>query len=752
MSENKIFLRTIMVAAVYLALSGSAQAATYYVRTDGGTSTQCTGLADAAYSGSGSNQACAFNHPFWVLSVAGAPNKMVGGDTLIIGPGEFQMGLGAPNTPSCSFYYPWDCTMRAIPSGTTTNPTRILGKGWDSGCTSKPQLWGTERAASILNLQGSNNVEVQCLEVTDHSSCMDNGPDAATRCNRSSYPYGEWAMIGIVSADSKNVLIKNVNIHGLRSGIMAGRLTDWTLEKTDIIANSFVGWDGDIGATTSSNSGYLIFKNTRIMWNGCGETYPGLAVHHCYSQDQGGYGDGIGTHKTGGDWVFDHVDMSYNVSDGLDLLYHNGNGSITISHSRFEGNAGNQVKVAANTVIDNSKMIGDCAFFKGKAFTATTDMAYNAVPFNNCRAGGNTIAAAFYPNMQVSIFNSTVTSNGDVLVQSSGASCVGVEKIISKNNIYIGGPEYNAGGADIADLYYSSGATGNADGTCGNIPFSTSNDIIWGTKFNSVECNGNTSKCVDPKIVGTLTYSGADQDVTLQSVSPAINLGSIVSSLVSTDFNNYERGSQWDIGALEYGSVPMSTPVPATIPDPVPVVTDPVPTPTDPVIIDPVVTDPVVTDPIPEPVPAPVVPICGNGVVEDGEQCDGADLGGQTCASKGFVKGTLSCSSSCAFVTSKCSMCGNGVIDPGEYCDGKNLRGQTCESRGFSGGTLRCYECMYNTFYCNQCGNGIVDPGEQCDRSNLNNKSCVSLGYARGSLSCSSTCQLNKSSCVAKRR
>lgn len=544
-----------LTIVVLAGINSQVQAATYYVRTDGGTATECTGTTDAPYSGSGTNQACAFEHPFWALSVANAPNKMVGGDTLIIGPGEYMMGFGAPNTPSCSNYYPWDCYMRSVPSGTAANPSRILGKGWDTGCSTKPQLWGTERTANILNLMGSSNVQIQCLDITDHSSCIDYGPDPATVCNRNSYPFGQWAMSGIVASDSQNVLLKNLNIHGLRSGIFAGRLTDWTIEKTNLTANSFVGWDGDIGATTSSNSGTITFKNSMITYSGCGETYPGLAPHHCYSQDQGGYGDGLGTHDTGGDWVFDHVDISYNVSDGVDLLYHNGNGSITISHSRFEGNAGNQVKVATDTVIDNSKLIGTCAFFSGKSFTSTTGQGGSSVAFNHCRAAGSTLAAQFEAGMQVAIYNSTITSNGDVVVLSSGSNCVSTDKIISQNNIYIGGPEFNNGGDDISDLYYASGVTGDGDGTCGALAFVSINDIIWATKYHNLECANNTSRCVDPKIAGTLSYTGADQNVSLLSTSPAIGQGIVMTTIPTTDFNNYDRGTLWDIGALEYGSV-----------------------------------------------------------------------------------------------------------------------------------------------------------------------------------------------------
>ena len=702
---------------IYFSFAGLAQAATYYVRTDGGTSTQCTGTTDAAYSGSGSNQACAFNHPFWVLSAAGSPNKMVGGDTLIIGPGQYMMGLDAPNTPSCSQYYPWDCRLRAVPSGTAAAPTRILGKGWDTGCASKPQLWGTERSASIFDLNGSSNVQIQCLDITDHSSCMDSGPDSANVCNRNTYPYGPWALIGIVASDSSNVLLKNVNIHGLRSGILAGRVGGWILEKTDIVANSFVGWDGDIGATTSSNTGTVTFKNSRIMWSGCGQTYPGLQPHHCYSQDQGGYGDGLGTNVTGGNWVFDGVDFSHNTSDGLDLLYHNGLGSVVISHSRFEGNAGNQVKVAAPTVIDNSKIIGDCAFFKDKSFTSTTSIGFSPVAFNNCRAGGNTMAVAFQAGMNVAIYNSTVTGNGDVLIQSSGSSCLGTEKITSQNNIFIGGLEYNTGGSDIADLYYAAGAGGNGDGTCGKVAFSTNNDIIWATKYNSSECTGSSSFCVDPKIVGPLSYSGDNQNVALQSVSPAIGKGKIILSLLLTDFNNYSRGSLWDIGALEYGSVPQTSTGGTT-----------------------------------------TTPVCGNSVIESGEVCDGASLGGKTCSTQGFTGGTLSCSSSCQLNTSACTstvakVCGNKVIETGETCDGTTLGGKTCASLGFSAGTLACSStCQFNTSGCTSaststCGNKILETGEQCEDGTLNGQSCLTLGFDGGSLGCSS-CRFNTNACV----
>jgi len=54
------------------------------------------------------------------------------------------------------------------------------------------------------------------------------------------------------------------------------------------------------------------------------------------------------------------------------------------------------------------------------------------------------------------------------------------------------------------------------------------------------------------------------------------------------------------------------------------------------------------------------ITVCGNNIKETGEQCDGSDLGGATCSSRGFSGGTLSCGASCDFNTSACTSGGGG--------------------------------------------------------------------------------------------
>ncbi len=46
--------------------------------------------------------------------------------------------------------------------------------------------------------------------------------------------------------------------------------------------------------------------------------------------------------------------------------------------------------------------------------------------------------------------------------------------------------------------------------------------------------------------------------------------------------------------------------------------------------------------------------------------------------------------------------CGNGVIDDGEQCDGGNLNGFTCTDLGYAGGTLACdpVTCTYDASGC----------------------------------------------------
>jgi len=481
---------------------------TYYVRPDGGSPEECTGLVNAPYPGSGTGQPCAWDHPFRALPPGGTP-RIAGGDTLIIGAGSYMMGFGAPGADNCSEYWPWDCHMPPIPSGPDpAHPTRILGAGWDSGCSNPPELWGTERADMILNLTDASNIVVACLEITDHSDCVE-FHSGGLACERDSYPYGDWASIGLYAEDSANVHLHHLNIHGLASaGVHAGRLADWTVEDVRIAGNGWVGWDGDLGyGVDSSNSGTMTFRRWTVEWNGCGETWPDEEPTGCWAQTAGGYGDGVGTGATGGDWIIEDSAFLHNTSDGLDLLYHSLGGSITINRVRAEGNAGNQIKITGQMTLINSVLVGNCAFFDGQPFTYNVD---------DCRAMGNTVEFSFMGGETVSMINNTLYGQGDGLVGAGprdDGTCNGSETLTGRNNLYLGDTEYLDPG-DLTFLFYTEG--------CPGLSFDSDYSLYHRVKL-SAYTPGPHDIAADPQLSGPL--SGQRYGMELTADSPAIDAG-----------------------------------------------------------------------------------------------------------------------------------------------------------------------------------------------------------------------------------
>ncbi len=132
-------------------------------------------------------------------------------------------------------------------------------------------------------------------------------------------------------------------------------------------------------------------------------------------------------------------------------------------------------------------------------------------------------------------------------------------------------------------------------------------------------------------------------------------------------------------------------------------------------------------------------PVCGNGIREVGEQCDGTDFAGQTCLDFGCSAGDLACSGECTIDSSSCSSCsgcGDDTCDADEdFCScpddcGTPLSNETDCSNGFDEDCDSLIDCS--------------DSDCQSDPACISN--CLSLGS-----SCSSDSECCSNKCRGKR-
>lgn len=648
--------------------SSALAATTYYVRVNGGTTTQCTGTNNSDYGGSGTAQACAYNHPAWALGALGTSGSMTGGDTLIIddnsGAATYQIGIGMPNTQGCTSGASQNCVLNSPPSGPdSAHPTRILGSAYTSGCATKPQLWGTEGANQIFQIYSRSNLEYQCLDLTDHSTCMEFY--GANQCNRNfgSSSVGLWARSGFRGTYVTNLTLKNVDIHGFaRQGILMGDTSGIiNFDHVNSIGNAYNGWDGDdrqLGGSGSITSGTVSFNYVKIKYNGCQETYPRatafLAADYTNCTDASQSNDGIGSADTGGTWTITNSDISFNASDGLDLRYCSSCASVSIDKSVFEGNEGNQLKVTSkNLNITNDIVIGNCAYF------SAANKAYSIA--EPCRAGGVPIYLSPRAGSVFKINNNTVYAATDndtsavFEIFDTNGQPNGTETYSIKNNVFVS-PTSPSG---VSWTPFYSGLSGAAQ-TAFNA-LTQDHNLIYNFQTNPA---GTGNVFTNPQWTSSINNGATTNvnNVTLQVSSPAKGAAAAGASFWNTskDYNNFPQNSPIDMGAMQYGTT-------------------------------------------------------NSRSIAAGQACIAtSDCASGTCTNFACSGSCTANSGACAASSTCCSgycngsicanppTCGDGVIQSPEVCDGSALNGVTCIQLGYQGGSNACAgNCLsYDTAGC----------------------------------------------------
>jgi len=114
-------------------------------------------------------------------------------------------------------------------------------------------------------------------------------------------------------------------------------------------------------------------------------------------------------------------------------------------------------------------------------------------------------------------------------------------------------------------------------------------------------------------------------------------------------------------------------------------------------------------------------PICGNDILDEGEECDGEDP--QVCETENGYAGTKTCNSCLWGECETEEFCGDGTLNGNEECDdGNNIDGDGCSSI-----------CINEQSTGPVCGDGIKEGTEECDEGEDNGDHSL----------CSSQCILN---------
>jgi len=605
-SSSPVQTKSASLSIAISAARASTGGTTWFVRQDGGTlyntstnpTGQCSGKADSAYPGSGTNQACAASNLQYLWAASGSW-IIAGGDTVVVRSCAPLPGEQNPAAPDCRIgpitnagnciggnCYP------PVPSGSSTAHTVIEGGcAYDGNCnpaniypytSNLAQLFGGFSVPYTLNLGGSKYVDIAGIEFTTHNgACTHYGsPQWPAPCS-SSLPLSDYASTGILTTNqTSDVTLTDIYLHGFTASGIQGPIGGPIKVNRAIFAfNTFSGWNfGDDRDTPDAAGSSVTQTQVTMIGNGCMEEYP--IVHNqfpakaCWDTNNGGFGDSWSGQDTNIDgFTCDQCTVAYNTKDGL-IGPHTLVKTLSITRGAWYGNMGSQFKWGTQT---NSSTLFQNNYVNGNCFAMSQQLPGAAQNFNIttslpgsylsgwCRAAGAPFAIAISASSSFLFTGNTIVSNiAPTTLQLScvaAGTCSGTTQQYT-DNIFLGysvpasyGPF--GGGYTPAIYYHDTGIAPPSDmvvHSTNNLFFGNRNDDCTGG-YGGIALTSSGAVCANPMLTGQPSSYSSEPvffNINLHptAASPAIYAGMTLAGL-TMDYYGVARPTPPTIGAVE---------------------------------------------------------------------------------------------------------------------------------------------------------------------------------------------------------
>ena len=466
----------------------------------------------------------------------------------------------------------------------------------------------------VIGFNGEANMDVENLEITQHSSCSNvllAGPMQGiypSSCGGTDggYPFGPsingagWAKVG-VTIQGTNFITKNNWWHNFGDEVVFFNynMSNWNSSNDRIDAGGGALDDGGAMSFGGNNT----MTNDVFAFGGCQENYPlpdpanikDLANYiNCADQNYGkntygGFALGGGFMMQNnysaacGNWTVNYTQFLFNLKTNWDFLHCDGTGHVDLYRDRFEGSTGEAFKAHFNGVnAEETQFLGNAPVWETAPFQALKAPIPNGhagTPWDYyvCRGAADTIFSVT-PNETINFVNDDLVANCNTAIQIAAGTCTNINVNVYNSKIINGldntpGNGYDKSTNSILNDCVSSGA-----------PWVMKNTSMYNDNHESQDCvAGQGNLCTSDPLVeaeaapnsfstmfgcdptnctySTSYYSGTSLGdlMVLQPTSPLRSLGS-TSGVTYTngstnDYNNYPVtlvSPAVDTGAIQY--------------------------------------------------------------------------------------------------------------------------------------------------------------------------------------------------------